>query len=90
MAFEYSEKALYNQLLFLQGLFDVDKSVEKISAAVKVEGEGEKREKVKILAGLNRDRFAVCWDVIKAYLDKSGWGWVSMDSLFGFAMKGLA
>lgn len=90
MAFEYSEKALYNQLLFLQGLFDVDKSVEKMSSGIKVEGEGEKREKIKILAGMNRDRFAVCWDVVKAYLDKSGWGWVSMDSLFGFAMKGLA
>ncbi|CZT16094.1 related to DNA polymerase alpha catalytic subunit [Ramularia collo-cygni] len=89
MAFEYSEKALYNQLLFLQGLFDVDKSVEKMSSGMKIEGDGEKREKVKILAGMNRDRFAVCWDVVKAYLDRSGWGWVSMDALFGFAMKGL-
>ena len=41
MAFEYSEKALYNQLLFLQGLFDVDKSLEKMgkpgAAGVKME-----------------------------------------------------
>lgn len=90
MAFEYSEKALYNQLLFLQGLFDVDKSVEKMTSGIKVEGEGEKREKAKILAGMNRDRFAICWDVVKAYLDRSGWGWVSMTDLFGFAMKSLA
>ena len=87
MSFEYSEKALYNQLLYLQGLFDVDKSLEKMGAAGPVKVEGESKEKAKILAGMNRDRFAVCWDVVKAYLDKSGWGWVSMDSVFGFAMK---
>ena len=87
MTWEYSEKALYNQLLFLQTMFDVDKSVEKLNkpGAVKV----EESEKVKILAGMNRDRFAVCWDVVKGYLDKSGWGWVSMDSLFGYALKSM-
>ena len=85
MTFEYSEKALYNQLLFLQSIFDVDKSLEKMNkpSAVKLE-EGEK---VKILAGMNRERFGICWDVVKAYLDKSGWGWVSLDSLFAFALK---
>lgn len=85
MAFEYSEKALYNQLLYLQGIFDVDKSLEKMNrpAAVKIE-DGEKK---KILAGMNRERFEICWGAVKAYLDKSGWGWVSMDSLFGYALK---
>ncbi|KAK3710838.1 DNA-directed DNA polymerase alpha catalytic subunit pol1 [Vermiconidia calcicola] len=87
MTFEFSEKALYNQLLFLQSIFDVDKSVEKMSkpAATKM----EESEKLKILAGMNRERFGICWDVVKAYLDKSGWGWVSMDSLFGYALKTL-
>jgi DNA polymerase alpha subunit A len=87
MTFEYSEKALYNQLLYLQTIFDVDKSLEKMNkpGTVKLE-EGEK---MKILAGMNRDRFTVSWDVVKAYLDKSGWGWVSMDSLFGYALKSI-
>ncbi|KJX92393.1 DNA polymerase alpha catalytic subunit like protein [Zymoseptoria brevis] len=92
MAFEYSEKALYNQLLYLQGLFDVDRSLEKMEhekSLVKVEGEAEKREKVKVMAGLNRERFGVCRDVVKQYLERSGWGWVSMDSLFAFALKRL-
>lgn len=80
MTFETSEKSLYNQLLFLQGLFDVDKSLESKS-------NGDEVEKDKVLAEMNRERFATCWDVVKAYLDKSGWGWVSMDSLFGFALK---
>lgn len=87
MTFEYSEKALYNQLLYLQSIFDVDKSLEKMNkpGAVKL----EESEKVKILAGMNRERFGVCWNLVKAYLDKSAWGWVSMDSLFGYAMKSL-
>ena len=90
MAFEYSEKGLYNQLLYLQNIFDVDKSLEKMSgpkgSLVKTE-DRDSTEKVKILAGMNRERFEMCWDVVKAYLDKSGWGWVSMDSLFGYALK---
>lgn len=90
MSFEYTEKALYNQLLYLQNIFDVDKAVEKMNAGtglVKSEGGGEEKEKKRILAGMNRDRFGVVWEVVKGYLDKSGWGWVSMDSLFGFAMR---
>lgn len=86
MAFEYSEKALYNQLLYLQGMFDVDKTMEKMmKSAVK----SEENEKTKILAGMNRERFSVCADVVKAFLDKSGWGWVSMSGLFGYALKAL-
>lgn len=90
MSYEYSEKALYNQLLYLQSIFDVDKALEKMGGSagmMKVKPEPELKEKAKVLAGMNRDRFAVCWDTVKAYLDKSGWGWVSMDSLFAFAMK---
>lgn len=86
MAFEYSEKGLYNQLLYLQSLFDVDKSLEKLSkGGVKMEGE----EKIRVLAGMNRERFEVCWGVVGGYLGKSGWGWVSMDSLFGYAARVL-
>lgn len=85
MRFEFSEKALYNQLLYLQGMFDVDKSLEKMKTGVKM----EEAEKTKILAGMNRERFAVCEGVVKAYLDKSGWGWVSMEGLFGYALKAV-
>ena len=88
MSFEYSEKALYNQLLFLQGMFDVDKALEKM----KVAAGGVKQEdgeKTRILAGMNRERFSVCEGVVRGYLDKSGWGWVSMEGLFGFALKSV-
>jgi DNA polymerase alpha subunit A len=89
MTFEYSEKALYNQLLYLQGLFDVDKSLEKLGKPGIAGVKTEESEKTKVLAGMNRERFAVCEGVVRAYLERSGWGWVSMDSLFGFAMKAV-
>ena len=86
MSFEYSEKALYNQLLYLQGIFDVDKTMDKMAKNVV---KNEENEKVKILAGMNRERFAICSEVVKAFLDKSGWGWVSMGGLLGYALKQL-
>ncbi|KAK4921976.1 hypothetical protein LTR28_012685, partial [Elasticomyces elasticus] len=90
MSFEYSEKQLYNQLLFLQSMFDVDKGLEtmtKDTAKGLSNGDTEDNEKTKVLAETNRARFATCQSVVKGYLDKSGWGWVSMDGLFGFALK---
>ncbi|KAK4985361.1 DNA-directed DNA polymerase alpha catalytic subunit pol1 [Elasticomyces elasticus] len=90
MSFEYSEKQLYNQLLFLQSVFDVDKCLEtmtKDTAKGLRNGDTEDNEKTKVLAETNRTRFATCQSVVKGYLDKSGWGWVSMDGLFGFALK---
>ena len=89
MTFEYGEKALYNQLLYLQSIFNLDKCIEKMGSGGLIKVEYEVREKAKVLAGMNRERFTVCHDVVKGYLDKSGWGWVSMDSLFGYALKGL-
>jgi DNA polymerase alpha subunit A len=77
---------LYNQLLYLQGMFDVDKTMEKMAKNVV---KNEENEKVKILAGMNRERLAVCGDVVRAFLDKSGWGWVSMEGLFRYAQKQL-
>ena len=86
MAFEYSEKALYNQLLFLQRLFDADKCIEGLAKG----RNGEQTEKEKVLMEMNRSRWESCRSVVDGYLDKSGWGWVSMDSLFGFALKAMA
>lgn len=88
MTFEYSEKALYNQLLFLQRLFDADKGIEVLAKKPLV-GAGEQREKEKVLLEMNRGRWETCRKVVDGYLDKSGWGWVSMDSLFGFALKAV-
>ncbi|KAG9599842.1 hypothetical protein KCU77_g3550, partial [Aureobasidium melanogenum] len=84
MQLEYSEKQLYNQLMFLSRCFDVEKSAQEASKK-----KNEEAERVGVLAEMNRHKFGILRAVVEGYLDKSGWGWVSMDSLFGFALKAL-
>jgi len=79
MHFEYTEKMLYNQLLYLCKMFDVDKA--------KKDMEKMPTEKTKVLAEVNRDRFETVGDVIRAYLEKNGRQWVQMDNLFSFVLK---
>ncbi len=84
MRYEYSEKEIYNQLLYFRGLWDVEKVG---SGVVKSEGEGEEREKVKAVREWNRERFGTCRGVVEGYLKRCGRVWVQMDGLFGFALK---
>ncbi|KAI9890987.1 MAG: DNA polymerase alpha catalytic subunit [Vezdaea aestivalis] len=79
MRYEYSEKALYNQLLYFHSLWDVEKAKKAAS--------GEEAERVKVVTQYNQQRFNVLQGVVQAYLKKCGRVWVQMDSLFGFAMK---
>lgn len=90
MAYEASEKALYNQLLYFRGLWDVENMLSekgrpklgKLSS-----GDGtETEEKVKAVAEWNRERFGTCREVVEGYLKRCGRVWVQMDALFGFAM----
>lgn len=75
---------MYNQLLYLRGLWDVDKAE---IGFVKGEGEGEEREKVKAVKEWNRERFGTCKGVVEGYLKRCGRVWVEMDRLFGFALQ---
>jgi len=87
--YEYSEKDVWNQLLYFQSLFDVDRlGKEEIPVnGVKVEGENERREKMKALAEINREKFTTCRGVVEKWLERNGRQWVQMDSLFAFALK---
>ena len=87
MRFEYGEKALYNQLLYLQSVFDVDKAKAEASGGTDDTLRVEMREKVQVLAEVNAQRFGIVKDCVRGYLEKSGRLWVAMDSLFGFALK---
>lgn len=80
MRYEYSEKDMYNQLLYLRGLWDVEK-------VGKAEGEGEEREKVLAVKEWNRERFGTCRGVVEGYLKRCGRVWVQMDGLFAFALQ---
>jgi DNA polymerase alpha subunit A len=80
MNWEMGEKGVWNQLVFWEKAFDVEKA--KVSASVKMEG--DVKDKMVVLAEVNRERFGTCRGVVKAYLDKSGRQWVDMGTLFGF------
>lgn len=87
MRYEYSEKMAYNQLLYLSTIFDVDRTKDRISTSSTQDAED--KEKIKVLADCNRQRFETAKDAVKGYLDRNGWQWVQMDSLFSFALQAL-
>ncbi|KAI1358601.1 hypothetical protein F5Y08DRAFT_111128 [Xylaria arbuscula] len=90
MRYEYSEREIYNQLVYFASLWDVDKARAKAqSGATGLGGEGNagalsaaEQERVKTLAEHNRTRFTTVKGVIDKYLDKCGRQWVAMDTLF--------
>ena len=84
MHYAVREKDVWNQLLYFQSLFDVDR-VGKGDDAVRVEGETKQR--MKILAEVNRERFGTLKGVVEGWLERNGRQWVQMDSLFSFALK---
>jgi DNA polymerase alpha subunit A len=82
MSYEYTEKQMYNQLLYFAGLWDV----EKAKAAAEKEPSLDKRESVMALVEWNRRRFEAVKGVVDDYLKKCGRQWVDMDSLFNFKL----
>jgi DNA polymerase alpha subunit A len=84
MNFEYSEKRLYNQLLYFAGLWDVEKAKERARREKEFE---DVKERVVVLAEGNREVFGVVKGVVEGYLRKCGRQWVDMGGLFGFALK---
>ncbi|KAI5852981.1 hypothetical protein DFP73DRAFT_534741 [Morchella snyderi] len=77
MSYEYTDKMLYNQLLYFSSVFDVDKAKKRV--------EVDKNETLHILAENNRMRFKIISDAVQKYLEKCGRQWVSMESIFSFA-----
>lgn len=91
MRYEYTEKMMYNQLLYFSSLFDVEKA--KSNARGTEKGidynfwfEPYTNGMIEIISALaehNRVRFGTLKGVVEKYLDKCGRQWVAMDSLFG-------
>ena len=84
MRYEYSEKDIYNQLLYFRRLFDVDAG-DLVGAGEKIEG---REEKIKVLREVMRERFGTCVGIVDGYLKRCGRVWVQMDTLFAFALNG--
>lgn len=82
MSYEYTEKEIYNQLLYFAGLWDV----EKAKASIEKEA-GEKKDSIAALVEFNRTRFGTIKGVVDGYLKKCGRQWVEMDGLFRFMLQ---
>ncbi|KAM3523062.1 hypothetical protein NHJ13051_005307 [Beauveria bassiana] len=80
MRYEYTEKAIYNQLVYFASLWDVERA--RTRAAADSGMTSQDREKVLALAEHNRVRFGTVKGIVDRYLDKCGRQWVAMDSLF--------
>lgn len=81
MALEYSDKKLYNQLLYFASLWDVQRAKERCAKEKEL---AEVRDRVAVLADKNRERFGVVKGVVDAYLKHCGRQWVDMEGLFSF------
>ncbi|KAJ9620331.1 DNA-directed DNA polymerase alpha catalytic subunit pol1 [Knufia peltigerae] len=84
MSYEYSEKKLYNQLLYFAMLFDAEKAKNKAKSDKEYT---DRRDRIVVLAETNKDRFESIKTVVDGYLRKCGRQWVEMDTLFGFALR---
>lgn len=86
MSYKYSAKALYNQLLYFDAIFDVDKAksnklrpiYEDNSVPALSEGQ------LNALAEQNRNMFENCREVVNRYLKDCGRRYVNMKSIFDF------
>lgn len=81
MRYEYTEKAIYNQLVYFASLWDVDKARARADDANN-DLSMQDRENIRALAEHNRKRFGTVKSVVDKYLDKCGRQWVAMDTLF--------
>ncbi|KAH8169579.1 DNA polymerase family B domain-containing protein [Sarocladium implicatum] len=82
MKYEYTEKAIYNQLVYFASLFDVDRAKTKAANPGEQQLTGQDRDRILALAEHNRVRFETVKTVVDRYLDKCGRQWVAMDTLF--------
>ncbi|KAK2594219.1 DNA-directed DNA polymerase alpha catalytic subunit pol1 [Conoideocrella luteorostrata] len=82
MRYEYTEKAIYNQLVYFASLWDVERARAKASDANNSTLSRQDRDTILALAEHNRVRFGTVKGVVDRYLEKCGRQWVAMDTLF--------
>lgn len=89
MSYVYSERDIYNQMLYYQSLFDVERVGKEANGVngVKVEDEVESQERMGVLAKNNRERLGTLKGIVGRWLESNGRQWVQMDRLFGFVKR---
>lgn len=90
MRYKYSDRALYNQLLYFSSIFDVDKARRnELKPVVDAFDNGSAPAKlatgqIEALAEQNRDLFGHCHGIVDRYLAECGRRYVNMGSIFDF------
>lgn len=89
MSFEYSDLKMYNQLLYYDSLFDVDKAKKRAETQIKQEDSTNyesilSAQEIGTLAEQNRQRFQVPRQVVEKYLVRCGRRYVDMHNIFNF------
>lgn len=74
---QYTDLALYNQLLYFRHLFDADKALSAARGSARFDD-------VRALAASNAAALSAAIGVVDKYLDRNGRRYVDMGSLFGF------
>jgi DNA polymerase alpha subunit A len=94
MRYQYSDKAIYNQLLYFQSIFDVTKAKKnelkpiyddfhQLNTPNKLPS-----GQVDALAEQNKELFSYCQEVVEKYLSDCGRRYVNMGSIFEFMNHG--
>lgn len=85
MRYEYTDRDLYNQLLYFSSLFDVDKAKKGQLKSLDIPGvEALPHGSLEALAEQNRELFTRCTSVPEKYLSNCGRRYVNMGSIFNF------
>lgn len=84
MSIKYNNKMIYNQLMYLQSLFDVEKAKkQQIKPLLLPEDfKGYNQGEIEALAEQNRGQFKIYSNVVKKYLDVNGRRFVDLGSIF--------
>ncbi|KAI0461170.1 hypothetical protein LJB42_001186 [Komagataella kurtzmanii] len=97
ISYVYTDRELYNQLLYLESLFDVDKArrqelrplqddtENKIRSDSGETKKGISQSTLDALAEQNRDTFGAFQSVVQKYFEQCGRRYVDMGSLFNFS-----
>ncbi|SSD58922.1 related to DNA polymerase alpha catalytic subunit A [Saccharomycodes ludwigii] len=84
MHYKYSDRELYNQLLYFDSLFDVDKNKMQKLRAQSDKSSRLNDGEVRALAEQNRGLLNVSRGVVQKYLNDCARRYVNMSELFGF------
>ncbi|KAI5950475.1 POL1 [Candida theae] len=92
MRYKYTDKALYNQLLYFNSIFDAEKTkagklrpiVDALEATSGEEQQKIAQGQIDALVEQNKELFGYCQDVISKYLEECGRRYVNMGSIFDF------